>query len=77
MRLFELCEAGDWAAAMDLQRELWAVNQVFARFNLAGAVKAGLRLQGFACGAPAPPQPAPSPEQVEAVRRVLVRVGAL
>ena len=77
VRLFELCEAGDWAAAMDLQRELWAVNQVFARFNLAGAVKAGLRLQGFGCGDPAPPQPAPSPEQVEAVRRVLVRVGAL
>lgn len=77
VRLFELCEAGDWAAAMDLQRELWAVNQVFARFNLAGAVKAGLRLQGFDCGDPAPPQPAPSPEQVEAVRRVLVRVGAL
>jgi len=77
VRLFELCEAGKWDEAMALQRDLWAVNQVFARFNLAGAVKAGLRLQGFDCGDPAKPQPALSPEQVEAVRRVLVRVGAL
>ena len=77
VRLFELCEAGDWAAAMDLQRDLWAVNQVFARYNLAGAVKAGLRLQGFDCGDPAPPQPAPTPDQIEDIRRALTRVGAL
>ncbi|MEZ5713758.1 MAG: dihydrodipicolinate synthase family protein [Paracoccaceae bacterium] len=77
VRLFELCEAGEWTAAMDLQRDLWAVNQVFARFNLAGAVKAGLRLQGFDCGDPARPQPALGPDQVEAVRRVLQKVGAL
>lgn len=77
VRLFELCEAGKWDEAMTLQRELWAVNQVFARFNLAGAVKAGLRLQGFDCGDPAPPQPALTAEQVAAVRKVLEEVGAL
>lgn len=77
VRLFDLCEAGDWTAAMDLQRELWAVNQVFAQFNLAGAVKAGLRLQGFDCGDPAPPQPALTPDQIAKVARVLERVGAL
>ena len=77
VRLFELCEAGKWDEAMTLQRELWAVNQVFARFNLAGAVKAGLRLQGFDCGDPAPPQPALTAEQVAAVRKVLEKAGAL
>lgn len=77
VRLFELCEAGKWDEAMTLQRELWAVNQVFARFNLAGAVKAGLRLQGFDCGDPAPPQPALTAEQVAAVSKVLEKVGAL
>lgn len=77
VELFRLCEAGDWTAAMALQRDLWAVNQVFARFNLAGAVKAGLRLQGFDCGDPAPPQPALDSVQVEAVRQALARVGAL
>ena len=77
VRLFELCEAGEWDAAMALQRELWAVNEAFAKFNLAGAVKAGLRLQGFDCGVPARPQPALTDAQVEAVRTVLEKVGAL
>lgn len=77
VRLFELCEAKKWDEAMALQRELWSVNQVFAQFNLAGAVKAGLKLQGFDCGDPAPPQLALTPDQVDSVRRVLQRVGAL
>ena len=77
VRLFQLCEARKWDEAMELQRELWAVNQVFAKFNLAGAVKAGLKLQGFDCGHPARPQIPLSEDQVDAVRRVLERVGAL
>ena len=77
VRLFELCEAGKWDDAMALQRDLWSVNQAFARFNLAGAVKAGLKLQGFDCGDPAPPQPALSTEQINIVRAALQRVGAL
>ena len=77
VKLYDLCKAGDWSTAMDLQREIWAVNQVFARFNLAGAVKAGLRLQGFECGDPAPPQPTLSKAQVAEVRVVLQKVGAL
>ena len=77
VRLFELCEAGEWTEAMRLQRDLWSVNQVFARFNLAGAVKAGLRLQGFDCGEPAPPQTPLTAEQVAVIRAALERVGAL
>ncbi|HMB75482.1 MAG TPA: dihydrodipicolinate synthase family protein, partial [Kiloniellaceae bacterium] len=77
VRLFELCDARKWEEAMALQRELWAVNQAFARFNLAGAVKAGLKLQGFDCGDPAPPQQPLSPEQIQAVKTVLKQVGAL
>ena len=62
---------------MALQRDLWAVNEVFARLNLAGAVKAGLKLQGFDCGEPAPPQPALTPKQIGLVKNVLESVGAL
>lgn len=77
VRLFELCEAGQWDEAMDLQRKLWSVNQVFAKYNLAGAVKAGLKLQGFDCGDPAPPQAPLTPDQIKHVKAVLERVGAL
>ncbi len=75
--LYDLCMSGDWDAAMALQRKLWGVNQVFARYNLAAAVKAGLRLQGFDCGEPAPPQSAVPPDGVEEIRKVLTQVGAL
>lgn len=77
VELYELCRAGRWDAAMALQRRLWAVNEVFARYNLAGAVKAGLRLQGFEVGDPLPPQPALDATGVAAVRRALEGCGAL
>ncbi len=75
--LYDLCVAGKWEDAMVLQRELWTVNQIFARYNLAGAVKAGLRLQGFDCGEPAPPQTRLTAQEVDHIRGVLERVGAL
>ncbi len=75
--LYDLCRAGDWDAAMDLQRRLWAVNQAFAKYNLAAAVKAGLRLQGFDCGDPAPPQARLTDPQIAELRAALEAVGAL
>jgi 4-hydroxy-tetrahydrodipicolinate synthase len=77
VRLYELCRAGQWREAMALQAGLWSVNEVFARYNLVGAVKAGLRLQGFDCGDPLPPQSRLTPEQTEHVAAALRSVGAL
>jgi 4-hydroxy-tetrahydrodipicolinate synthase len=75
--LYELCRRGDWAAAMELQRRLWDLNQAFAKYNLAACIKGGLELQGYAVGAPLPPQ-APLPrEGVAEVERALVAIGAL
>ncbi|WP_407520652.1 dihydrodipicolinate synthase family protein [Methylobacterium oryzisoli] len=75
--LYERAQAGDWAGAMALQRDLWAVNQAFARYQLAACVKAGLALQGFAVGDPLPPQ-APLDDAARAdLRRILAAVGAL
>ena len=54
--LYEHCRAGRWIEAMALQRKLWRVNEAFARFNLAGCIKAGLELQGYDVGDPVPPQ---------------------
>lgn len=58
VRLYELCRAGQWAAAMALQRELWRLNQLFTKHALAACIKGGLEIQGFAVGAPLPPQAA-------------------
>jgi 4-hydroxy-tetrahydrodipicolinate synthase len=56
VRLYELCKAKKWDEAMALQRELWRINEAFARFNLAACIKAGLQIQGYDVGAPIPPQ---------------------
>ena len=77
VELYELCRREDWPAAMDRQRPLWALNQAFARHNLAACIKGGLELQGYAVGTPLPPQAPLSAEGVEDVRRALASVGAL
>lgn len=77
VELYELCRRGDWNAAMERQRPLWNLNQAFARHNLAACIKGGLELQGYAVGAPLPPQSPLSPEGVEEVRRALMAIGAL
>ena len=77
VELYELCKRGDWQAAMDRQRPLWALNQAFAKYNLAACIKGGLALQGYAVGDPLPPQAPLSAEGREDVRRALKAVGAL
>jgi len=77
VELYELCRRGDWAKAMQQQRPLWALNQAFAKYNLAACIKGGLELQGYAVGAPLPPQAPLSAEGVEDVRRALAAIGAL
>lgn len=77
VELYELCRRGDWAAAMERQRPLWNLNQAFAKYNLAACIKGGLALQGYAVGAPLPPQAPLPPEGIEEVRRALTAIGAL
>jgi 4-hydroxy-tetrahydrodipicolinate synthase len=57
VRLYDLCRAGQWAEVMNLQRTLWRINEVFARFNLASCIKAALEIKGYDVGDPVPPQP--------------------
>jgi len=54
VRLYDLCRAGKWPEAMKLQRDLWRINEAFARFNLAACIKAGLQMQGYSVGNPVP-----------------------
>lgn len=75
--LYEACRQADWTEAMSLQRTLWRLNQAFAKHNLAACIKGGLALQGYAVGAPLPPQAPLSTEGIEEVRAALTAIGAL
>jgi 4-hydroxy-tetrahydrodipicolinate synthase len=72
VKLYDLCRAGKWPEAMALQRDMWRVNEAFARFNLAACIKAGLAIQGYAVGDPVPPQATLSIEERKAVEQILV-----
>jgi 4-hydroxy-tetrahydrodipicolinate synthase len=75
VELYELCKAARWDAALALQRRLWRVNEVFARYNLAACIKAGLALQGYEVGDPVAPQAALTADERKAVEAVLREIG--
>ncbi len=77
VKLYDLCRAGQWREAMTLQRDLWRINEAFARFNLAACIKAGLQIQGYAVGDPVPPQAALSAEERKQVETILADVAIL
>ncbi|NTJ65689.1 dihydrodipicolinate synthase family protein [Agrobacterium rhizogenes] len=75
--LYEAANAGDWARAMELQRPLWRVNEIFAKYSIAACIKTALELQGFAVGAPMQPQlPLGETARTE-IADVLRELGAL
>jgi 4-hydroxy-tetrahydrodipicolinate synthase len=74
--LYDLCRAGKWNEAMALQRRLWRINEIFARFNLAACIKAGLEEQGYPVGDPVPPQTPLSADERAIVRAALAEVAA-
>jgi 4-hydroxy-tetrahydrodipicolinate synthase len=74
IRLYELCREQRWPEAMALQRELWLLNEVFSRYNLAACIKGALTIQGYDVGEPLAPQsPLPS-DGIAAVQSVLDRI---
>ena len=75
VRLYDLARAGRWPEAMELQRNLWRINEAFARFNLAACIKAGLQIQGYDVGDPVPPQAALTAEERKVVEAALRDVG--
>jgi 4-hydroxy-tetrahydrodipicolinate synthase len=73
--LYDLCKAGRWDDALVLQRRLWRLNEVFARFNLAACIKAGLAIQGYDVGDPVAPQSPLTPDDRKVVEAVLRDIG--
>jgi 4-hydroxy-tetrahydrodipicolinate synthase len=77
VELYECCRQGEWEKAMALQRPMWSINQLFAKYNLAACIKCGLQLQGYDVGPPLPPQAPLTPDGIEEVRQVLSALNAL
>ena len=77
VRLYQLCRAGDWPQAMELQRALWRINEIFARYNLAACIKAALQLQGYDVGDPIAPQRALGADERRIVAAALDVVDAI
>ncbi|MEL0578842.1 dihydrodipicolinate synthase family protein [Pectobacterium punjabense] len=77
LALYEAARAGDWNRAMELQRPLWRINEIFARYSIAGCIKAALQLQGFAVGDPLLPQQPLDEKARKEIADVLASVGAL
>ena len=75
--LYELCRASRWDDAMLLQRKLWRMNRVFAKYNLAACIKGGLELQGYDVGAPLAPQTPLSDAGRAELKDILGALGAL
>ena len=75
--LYEAANAADWARAMELQRPLWRINEIFAKYSIAACIKTALELQGFAVGAPIQPQLPLSETARAEIADVLRELGAL
>ena len=75
VELYNLAIAGRWQEAATLQRKMWRVNEVFAKYNLAACIKRGLWLQGYDVGAPAPPQSPLSEEDSAEIYDILREFG--
>ena len=75
VELYNLCKAKRWDDALALQRQLWRLNEAFARYNLAACIKAALAAQGYEVGDPIAPQPALTAEERKAVETVLRDLG--
>lgn len=77
VQLYDLCRAGKWGEAMRLQRNLWRINRVFSKYNLAACIKGGLELQGYEVGAPLSPQTPLSEAGRAEIKGVLADLGVL
>jgi 4-hydroxy-tetrahydrodipicolinate synthase len=77
VRLYDLCRTQQWEEAMRLQRKLWRMNRIFAKYNLAACIKGGLELQGYEVGPPLPPQTPLSDAGRSEIKDILAELGGI
>lgn len=77
LALWKTAQQGDWQKVMELQRPLWRINEIFAKYSIAACIKAALNLQGFDVGDPIAPQQPLNDAARQEIAAVLQEVGAL
>ncbi|GAA0615174.1 dihydrodipicolinate synthase family protein [Paenochrobactrum glaciei] len=77
IELYQAAQSGNWAKAIEMQRPLWRVNEVFAKYSVAACIKTALQLQGFAVGEPISPQQPLNEAARREIAQILRDVGAL
>ena len=77
LQLWEQARQGNWEKAMELQRPLWRINEIFAKYSIAACIKAALELQGFAVGDPLAPQQPLGDDAKREIASVLKEAGVL
>lgn len=77
IELYQASQSGNWAKAIEMQRPLWRVNEVFAKYSVAACIKTALQLQGFAVGEPISPQQPLNEAARTEIAQILRDVGAL
>lgn len=76
LALWQAAQQGDWQKVMALQRPLWRINEIFAKYSIAACIKAALNLQGFDVGDPIAPQQPLNDAARQEIAAVLQEVGA-
>jgi 4-hydroxy-tetrahydrodipicolinate synthase len=75
--LYNLAREKRWDEAIVLQKQLWKMNYIFQKYNLASCIKAALEIQGFPVGDPVPPIRPVDGKALEHIRRVLADLETL
>lgn len=74
IKLFRLTKQKKWDEAIQLQKKLSLINDLFQKYNLAACIKAGLEIQGFPVGDPIPPQKTLSFSEKEEISNALINM---
>lgn len=75
VKLFELAKQKKWDEAIELQKQLWLINNLFQKYSLAACIKAGLEIQGFPVGDPVAPQKPLSVSEKEEIESALKNIS--
>jgi 4-hydroxy-tetrahydrodipicolinate synthase len=76
LTLLRLIDARRMDAALELQRGMWPVNEVFRKYPLGACIKTALGARGYDVGDPVAPQDPLSGVAVEEIRKALEQADA-